>query len=282
MTVAKRIALLMATSALAATLSGCEALDFLNFNKASSGITDSPATAQTPVTQASAGASAQQPAPFDLSGAQPMLPNSSMNIQSSAANAALIGSTMGASPSGFGGLMPGVPTTTTTPAPYSYGAQPNPYAPRLPFANTTAVIGFQQPVQQPVLNTVAQPSAQLSPLYGNPYQPAGLPNQAMNTATTIARTPAAAPLTAGLPASSVASTSQSVTTMPQPGTLDPANLSKSTITAIQTALKSRGLYSDTVDGVWGSKSKAAMTAYLATRGEPAVSLDTLFSLGVSL
>ena len=66
------------------------------------------------------------------------------------------------------------------------------------------------------------------------------------------------------------------------GTLDPANLSKSTITAIQTALKSRGLYSDAVDGVWGSKSKASMSAYLASRGESAVTLDTLFSLGVSL
>ena len=86
-----------------------------------------------------------------------------------------------------------------------------------------------------------------------------------------------------LPSSAVSTiTSQSIAAPNQPGTLDPANLSKSTITAIQTALKSRGLYSDVVDGVWGSNSKAAMNAYLATRGESAVSLDTLFSLGVSL
>ena len=64
--------------------------------------------------------------------------------------------------------------------------------------------------------------------------------------------------------------------------INPENLSKSTISAIQAALKTRGLYSDTVDGVWGSKSKAAMARFLASRGEASVTLDTLFGLGVSL
>ncbi len=295
MIVTKRIAALLATSALAATLSGCEALDFLNLsslglnNNEAAESTEAPApqvTSSNPIT-------ATQPAPFDLSGAQPMMPQSTLNTQSSAANAALIGSTMGASPSGFGTMVPGVPTTTTTTATYSYGAQPNPYAPRIPSTTVTpagTVINTAVPTQtatptplnaQPLLGAAQTPLAQPSVapnLYSNPYQPL-TPGA---TAPGVLRTPTVTPLTPGAltPASAP---SPSSTTMPaQPGTLDPANLSKSTITAIQTALKSRGLYSDTVDGVWGSKSKAAMTAYLASRGESAVSLDTLFSLGVSL
>ncbi|MDG1414419.1 MAG: hypothetical protein P8R39_03640, partial [Alphaproteobacteria bacterium] len=117
---------------------------------------------------------------------------------------------------------------------------------------------------------------------GNSYQPIPQAGAAVTPSTAIVRAPSVAPLTAGLPSGAVSTTNPSSTTPGVPGTIDPANLSKSTITAIQTALKSRGLYSDVVDGVWGSNSKAAMNAYLATRGQSAVSLDTLFSLGVSL
>ena len=288
MIVAKRIALLMATSAIAATLSGCEALDFLDFRGTGKDIEDSAAATESSTLQTSTASTAQAPAPFDLSAAQPMLPASTMNTQSSAANAALIGSTMGAAPSGFGapsglsGLTPGVPTTTTTTSTYSYGAQPNPYAPRV-LTNTApqvSPLAYQQAVSA---GTVGTSPVAASSLYGQSYQPTVQPNAAVNTANTILRAPTAAPLTAGLPSSAVNAINTSSASNPaQPGTLDPANLSKSTITAIQTALKSRGLYSDVVDGVWGSNSKAAMNAYLATRGESAVSLDTLFSLGVSL
>lgn len=281
MTVAKRIALLMATSALAATLSGCEALDFLNLPSFGQNQDSASETAAAPRAQvmATAPTAQQQPAPFDLSGAQPMLPQSTLNTQSSAANAALIGSTMGTSPSGFGGLVPGVPTTTTTTATYSYGAQPNPYAPRIPAVANTAAPVTSSLSYQPTVTPMAAPSPYAAPS----YQPTVQQGFSVNmTPPTIVRAPSAMPLATGLPTSTVAPVTQSLTTPSQPGTLDPANLSTSTITAIQTALKSRGLYSDTVDGVWGSKSKAAMTAYLATRGESAVSLDTLFSLGVSL
>ena len=278
MIVAKRIAILMASSAIAATLSGCEALDFLNFNSSEKEVEASAAAATTTLGATTA------PAPMDLTGAQPMLPTSTMNTQGSAANAALIGSTMGASPSGFGaapaaaafaatqaplglaGLTPGMPTTTTTTQTYSYGAQPNPYAPR-------TVGGASQITSTPV----TAPN-----IYGNSYQPIPQAGAAVTPSTAIVRAPSVAPLTAGLPSGAVSTTNPSSTTPGVPGTIDPANLSKSTITAIQTALKSRGLYSDVVDGVWGSNSKAAMNAYLATRGQSAVSLDTLFSLGVSL
>jgi len=285
MIIAKRIALMMATSAIAATLSGCEALDFLNFKATDKELEESAEATQAQPSQVSVGAintTVQQPAPFDLGAAQPMLPPSTMNTQSSAANAALIGSTMGASPSGFGGLTPGIPTTTTTTSTYSYGAQPNPYAPRIPGSAATAApsLAYQQALSA---GTVSASPVTASNLYGTTYQPTAQPNMAVNTANTVMRAPSVAPLTAGLPSSAVSTiTSQSIAAPNQPGTLDPANLSKSTITAIQTALKSRGLYSDVVDGVWGSNSKAAMNAYLATRGESAVSLDTLFSLGVSL
>jgi len=287
MIVAKRIAILMASSAIAATLSGCEALDFLNFNSSEKEVEASASAATTTLGATTA------PAPMDLTGAQPMLPTSTMNTQGSAANAALIGSTMGASPSGFGaapaaggfgaapaaagfaatqaplglaGLTPGMPTTTTTTQTYSYGAQPNPYAPR-------TVGGASQITSTPV----TAPN-----IYGNSYQPIPQAGAAVTPSTAIVRAPSVAPLTAGLPSGAVSTTNPSSTTPGVPGTIDPANLSKSTITAIQTALKSRGLYSDVVDGVWGSNSKAAMNAYLATRGQSAVSLDTLFSLGVSL
>ena len=278
MIVAKRIAILMASSAIAATLSGCEALDFLNFNSSEKEVEASAAAATTTLGATTA------PAPMDLTGAQPMLPTSTMNTQGSAANAALIGSTMGASPSGFGaapaaagfaatqaplglaGLTPGMPTTTTTTQTYSYGAQPNPYAPR-------TVGGASQITSTPV----TAPN-----IYDNSYQPIPQAGAAVTPSTAIVRAPSVAPLTAGLPSGAVSTTNPSSTTPGVPGTIDPANLSKSTITAIQTALKSRGLYSDVVDGVWGSNSKAAMNAYLATRGQSAVSLDTLFSLGVSL
>jgi len=286
----------MASSAIAATLSGCEALDFLNFNSSEKEVEASAAAATTTLGATTA------PAPMDLTGAQPMLPTSTMNTQGSAANAALIGSTMGASPSGFGaapaaggfgaapaavgfgaapaaagfaatqaplglaGLTPGMPTTTTTTQTYSYGAQPNPYAPR-------TVGGASQITSTPV----TAPN-----IYGNSYQPIPQAGAAVTPSTAIVRAPSVAPLTAGLPSGAVSTTNPSSTTPGVPGTIDPANLSKSTITAIQTALKSRGLYSDVVDGVWGSNSKAAMNAYLATRGQSAVSLDTLFSLGVSL
>ena len=286
MIVAKRIAILMASSAIAATLSGCEALDFLNFNSSEKEVEASAAAATTTLGATTA------PAPMDLTGAQPMLPTSTMNTQGSAANAALIGSTMGASPLvrrctgsgwfgaapaaagfaatqaplGLAGLTPGMPTTTTTTQTYSYGAQPNPYAPR-------TVGGASQITSTPV----TAPN-----IYGNSYQPIPQAGAAVTPSTAIVRAPSVAPLTAGLPSGAVSTTNPSSTTPGVPGTIDPANLSKSTITAIQTALKSRGLYSDVVDGVWGSNSKAAMNAYLATRGQSAVSLDTLFSLGVSL
>ena len=277
MIVAKRIAILMASSAIAATLSGCEALDFLNFNSSEKDVEASPAAATTSLGNSAPSA----PAPMDLSGAQPMLPMSTMNTQGSVANAALIGSTMGAAPSGFGaapvpmgltggfaGMTPGMPTTTTTTQTYSYGAQPNPYAPR--------TVGGANPL------LAATPVRTQSPAI-NSYQPVTQPTMAVTSpSSAIVAAPSVAPLAAGLPSSAASAMNQSATTPSLPGTIDPANLSKSTITAIQTALKSRGLYSDVVDGVWGSNSKTAMNAYLATRGQSAVSLDTLFSLGVSL
>ena len=303
MLVTKRIATLLATSALAATLSGCEALDFLNLD----GLINNDAEETTAApTQTSAAAAGQAPAPFDLSGAQSLgqvqqsfvqqpvmqqparLPVSSMNIQTSPANAALIGATMGASPSGFGALTPGVPTTTTSTATYTYGAQPNPYAPRTPgIANTAGSAAQSLAYQQALQAGQVSPSPVVTPsIYGTTYTPPTPVTQTVQSPSpVIVRQPMVAPLTTASvaqPATSSALVASSSSSPAQIGTLDPANLSKSTITAIQTALKSRGLYSDVVDGVWGSKSKASMSAYLATRGEPAVTLDTLFSLGVSL
>ena len=128
---------------------------------------------------------------------------------------------------------------------------------------------YQQPALTSTTRATYQPAVTPAlPQSGlaapNPYRPAG-------TSTVVTQTlPLQATSAASTPSSSM-----------NPS-INPENLSKSTISAIQAALKTRGLYSDTVDGVWGSKSKAAMARFLASRGEASVTLDTLFGLGVSL
>ena len=260
MNVAKRVSLLMVSGVAVVSLSGCDAVrgtfDFLGGSEADSGATEAsaPAAAATPMVPAIPagpapllGGAPSQPAPFDLGVPAPTaLPASTLNVQTSPANAALIGATTGTSPSGFGALTPGMPAATPSPA--YYGAQPNPYQPRIP--------GTTNPLPNP-----AAPSLS----YG--LQPT-VPGASIPAPAPMTVSPATPAITAAVPA--------------QPGTINPENLSESTLVAIQTALKSRGLYSDVLDGIWGSKSKESMKAYLATRGESAVTLDTLFSLGVSL
>ena len=163
-------------------------------------------------------------------------------------------------------------TRTATPmvGSVTYGAQPNPYAPRVPAAAAVPQTGlYQQPTvtsttratYQPAVTPAVPQSGLAAP---NPYRPAA-------TSTVVTQS-------VPLQATSAASTPSSSMNP----SINPENLSKSTISAIQAALKTRGLYSDTVDGVWGSKSKAAMARFLASRGEASVTLDTLFGLGVSL
>lgn len=291
MNVGKRISLLLASSVAVASLSGCSALegtfDFLNFKATDKELeqTAAPAAAASPapVTVGAINTTVTQPAPFDLNAAAPAgLPASTLNVQTSPANAALIGATTGASPSGFAGLTAGVPTTTTTTA--TYGAQPNPYAPRVPGTTSTTVASTMGApsvaFQQSVATGLASPAPVVSPsIYGSTYS-VGPQATVPAPAPVMVRPPSVAPITAGLPSSAVSAINAASAN--QPGSINPENLSKSTIVAIQTALKSRGLYSDDLDGIWGSKSKASMNAYLASRGQTAVTLDTLFSLGVSL
>ena len=148
----------------------------------------------------------------------------------------------------------------------TYGAQPNPYAPRVPAAAAMPQQGlYQQPAvpsatYQPATSPALPQTGLAAP---DPYRPAA-------TSTVTQTVPLQSTSAASTPSSSM-----------NPS-INPENLSQSTISAIQAALKTRGLYSDTVDGVWGSKSKAAMARFLASRGETSVTLDTLFGLGVSL
>ena len=163
-------------------------------------------------------------------------------------------------------------TRTATPmvGSVTYGAQPNPYAPRVPAAAAVPQTGlYQQPTVTSTTHATYQPAVTPAvPQSGlaapNPYRPAA-------TSTVVTQS-------VPLQVTSAASTPSSSMNP----SINPENLSKSTISAIQAALKTRGLYSDTVDGVWGSKSKAAMARFLASRGETSVTLDTLFGLGVSL
>ena len=285
MNVGKRISLLLASGVAVASLSGCSALegtfDFLNFKATDKELEQTAAPAATasaaPVTVGAINTTVTQPAPFDLSAAAPAgLPASTLNVQTSPANAALIGATTGASPSGFAGLTAGVPTTTATTV--TYGAQPNPYAPRVPGTTSTTLTSTagapSVAFQQSMASGLASPA-----IYGSTYS-VGPQATVPAPAPVVVRPPSATPLTAGLPSSAVSAINAASAN--QPGSINPENLSKSTIVAIQTALKSRGLYSDDLDGIWGSKSKASMNAYLASRGQTAVTLDTLFSLGVSL
>ena len=153
----------------------------------------------------------------------------------------------------------------------TYGAQPNPYAPRVPAAAAVPQPGlYQQPAVPSATRATYQPAVSPAlPQAGlaapNPYRPA-----TTATSTVTQTVPLQSASAASTPSSSM-----------NPS-INPEDLSKSTIAAIQAALKTRGLYSDTVDGVWGSKSKAAMARFLASRGEASVTLDTLFGLGVSL
>lgn len=283
MNVARRISLCLASGAAVVSLTGCDAVrgtfDFLGGDKdAETEAATAPAATAAPSAPMASGVPGQ-PMPFDLSGAAPMgLPASTLNVQSSAANAALIGATTGAAPSGFNSLTAGVPNASASAA--TYGAQPNPYAPRVP--GTTNPLGTQATAPsyglQPAISPAATPLA-APPLYATAYD-AGTQPTAPAPAAVVVRPPSSMPLTAGLPSSAVNAINAASTN--QIGTINPDNLSKSTIVAIQTALKSRGLYSDDLDGIWGSKSKASMNAYLASRGQSAVTLDTLFSLGVSL
>ena len=283
MNVAKRIILLASSSAMLVGLGGCSVIDSLNIGQlfGSDGeetAAGAPAPAPAPASAPTGGGAA----PFDLSAATPAT-NFAMPAQ---VQTAPIGLQQGfTTPSGFGGqatsigtqlpsITPNAPTMPLAPATSTpvtqrvipttgggiYGAQPNPYAPRIPAA-TTVTRATYQPSLSP---TMSQPG--LTVTAPNPYQPQG--------ASSAITQPA--PLGATTGQAFVASSSSSNRS------INPENLSKSTISAIQAALKTRGLYSDTVDGVWGSNSQAAMARFLASRSEASVTLDTLFSLGVSL
>ncbi|MEC8038565.1 MAG: hypothetical protein VX152_09745 [Pseudomonadota bacterium] len=302
MNVVKRIIVLASSSALLVGLTGCSVIDSLNLGQLlrpgggedASGAAAAATAAPAPTSATPGGA----PAPFDLSAATPAsaftMPAPVQTAPITAPMTAPIGAQSGfGTPSGFGSPLQqqpvaptplaaapltatpltGTPVTrTATPmvGSVTYGAQPNPYAPRVPAAAAVPQTSlYQQPAVTSTTRATYQPAVSSAlPQSGlaaaNPYQPT-------STSTVVTQTmPLQATSAASTPSSSM-----------NPS-INPENLSKSTISAIQAALKTRGLYSDTVDGVWGSKSKAAMARFLASRGEASVTLDTLFGLGVSL
>lgn len=296
MNVVKRIIVLASSSAMLVGLTGCSVIDSLNLGQllrpgggdAAAGAAAASTAAPAPAPASPGGA----PAPFDLSAATPASAFSMPAPVQTAPISAPIGAapTPGfGTPSGFGSPLqqqpvaptPLVPTpltvtpVTRTPTPMvgsvTYGAQPNPYAPRVPAAAAVPQPGlYQQPAVPSATRATYQPAVSPAlPQAGlaapNPYRPA-----TTATSTVTQTVPLQSASAASIPSSSM-----------NPS-INPENLSKSTISAIQAALKTRGLYSDTVDGVWGSKSKAAMARFLASRGETSVTLDTLFGLGVSL
>lgn len=302
MNVVKRIIVLASSSAMLIGLTGCSVIDSLNLGQLlrPGGGEDASGAAAAATGPASAPAmtSSGAPAPLDLSAATPAsaftMPAPVQTAPITAPMTAPIGAQPGfGTPSGFGSPLQQQPvaptplvstpltatpltvtpvTRTVTPmvGSVTYGAQPNPYAPRVPAAATVPQTGlYQQPAVTSTTRATYQPAVSSAlPQSGlaaaNPYQPT-------STSTVVTQTvPLRATSAASTPSSSM-----------NPS-INPENLSKSTISAIQAALKTRGLYSDTVDGVWGSKSKAAMARFLASRGEASVTLDTLFGLGVSL
>ena len=285
---AKRIIVLASSSAMLLGLTGCSVIDSLNLGQllrpgGAEEATASPASTPAPV------ATGGGPTPLDLSAATPATAFTMPAPVQTAPLTAPIGGQPGfGTPSGFGSPLqqqPVAPTplvstpltvtpVTRTPTPMvgsvTYGAQPNPYAPRVPAAAAVPQLGlYQQPAAVPsATRATYQPATSPAlPQTGlaapNPYRPAA-------TSTVTQTVPLQSTSAASTPSSSM-----------NPS-INPENLSQSTISAIQAALKTRGLYSDTVDGVWGSKSKAAMARFLASRGETSVTLDTLFGLGVSL
>ena len=284
---AKRIIVLASSSAMLLGLTGCSVIDSLNLGqllRPGSGEEATASPASTPAPVATGGGLA----PLDLSAATPATAFTMPAPVQTAPISAPIGGQPGfGTPSGFGSPLqqqPVAPTplvstpltvtpVTRTPTPMvgsvTYGAQPNPYAPRVPAAAAVPQLGlYQQPAVPSATRATYQPAAspalpQTSLAAPNPYRPAA-------TSTVTQTVPLQSTSAASTPSSSM-----------NPS-INPENLSKSTISAIQAALKTRGLYSDTVDGVWGSKSKAAMARFLASRGETSVTLDTLFGLGVSL
>ena len=300
MSVVKRIIVLASSSAMLIGLGGCSVIDSLNLGqllRPGGDGADAAAAAAAPA-PASAMTSNGAPAPLDLSAATPASAfTMPAPVQTAPITAPITmpgGTQPGfGTPSGFGSPLQQQPVATTplvstpltatplTVAPVTrtatpmvgsvtYGAQPNPYAPRVPAAAAVPQTGlYQQPTvtsttratYQPAVTPAVPQSGLAAP---NPYRPAA-------TSTVVTQS-------VPLQATSAASTPSSSMNP----SINPENLSKSTISAIQAALKTRGLYSDTVDGVWGSKSKAAMARFLASRGEASVTLDTLFGLGVSL
>ena len=298
MNVVKRIIVFASSSAMLIGLGGCSVIDSLNLGQLlRPGGEGADAAAAAPAS-ASAMTSNGAPAPLDLSAATPASAFTMPAPVQTAPITAPITMPGGAqpgfgTPSGFGSPLQQQPVATTplvstpltatplTVAPVTrtatpmvgsvtYGAQPNPYAPRVPAAAAVPQTGlYQQPTvtsttratYQPAVTPAVPQSGLAAP---NPYRPAA-------TSTVVTQS-------VPLQATSAASTPSSSMNP----SINPENLSKSTISAIQAALKTRGLYSDTVDGVWGSKSKAAMARFLASRGEASVTLDTLFGLGVSL
>ena len=298
MNVVKRIIVLASSSAMLIGLGGCSVIDSLNLGQLLRPGGDGADAAAAAPASASAMTSNGAPAPLDLSAATPASAFTMPAPVQTAPITAPITMPGGAqpgfgTPSGFGSPLqqqPVAPTplvstpltaTPLTVAPVTrtatpmvgsvtYGAQPNPYAPRVPAAAAVPQTGlYQQPTVTSTTRATYQPAVtpavpQSGLAASNPYRPAA-------TSTVVTQS-------VPLQATSAASTPSSSMNP----SINPENLSKSTISAIQAALKTRGLYSDTVDGVWGSKSKAAMARFLASRGEASVTLDTLFGLGVSL
>ena len=305
MNVVKRIIVLASSSAMLIGLTGCSVIDSLNLGQLlrPGGDDSNAAAAAAGPASAPAMTSSGAPAPLDLSAATPASAFTMPAPVQTAPITAPLSMPSGAqpgfgTPSGFGSPLQQQPvaptplvstpltatpvaatpltvtpvTRTATPmvGSVTYGAQPNPYAPRVPAAATVPQTGlYQQPAVTSTTRATYQPAVSSAlPQSGlaaaNPYKPT-------STSTVVTQTvPLRATSAASTPSSSM-----------NPS-INPENLSKSTISAIQAALKTRGLYSDTVDGVWGSKSKAAMARFLASRGEASVTLDTLFGLGVSL
>ena len=301
MNVVKRIIVLASSSAMLIGLTGCSVIDSLNLGQLlrPGGDDSNAAAAAAGPASAPAMTSSGAPAPLDLSAATPASAFTMPAPVQTAPMTAPIGAQPGfGTPSGFGSPLqpqPVAPTSLVSPpltvtpltvtpltvtpvtrtvtpmvGSVTYGAQPNPYAPRVPAAATVPQTGlYQQPAVTSTTRATYQPAVSSAlPQSGlaaaNPYQPT-------STSTVVTQTvPLRATSAASTPSSSM-----------NPS-INPENLSKSTISAIQAALKTRGLYSDTADGVWGSKSKAAMARFLASRGEASVTLDTLFGLGVSL
>jgi len=290
---AKRIIVLASSSAMLLGLTGCSVIDSLNLGQllrpgSAEEATASPASTPAPV------ATGGGPAPFDLSAATP----ATAFTMPAQVQTAPIGAQPGfGTPSGFGSPLQQQPvaptplvstpltvtpvTRTLNPAVGSatYGAQPNPYAPRVPATAATPQAGLYQ---QPAATGATRATYQPAPSPAVPQTPLAAPNPYRPAVTSTVVTQPLPLSTAPAQAPQQATSATAISSSSMNPSINPENLSKSTISAIQAALKTRGLYSDTVDGVWGSKSKAAMARFLASRGEASVTLDTLFGLGVSL